>query len=117
MLAITRAAGAEALRRCSTSFGWPAELADPCRRDFSVALGLVSCRPAGSGEGKCPKSLTLSYYGQYRFGSVVRRPRRRSRYLYAAQSGGALYQPVLLGVRDDVEPAECVVAQLKLKAN
>lgn len=43
--------------------------------------------------------------------------RRRSRYLYAAQSGGALYQPVLLGVRDDVEPAERVVAQLKLKAN
>ncbi|AQA06881.1 DNA ligase (plasmid) [Mycobacterium sp. MS1601] len=39
------------------------------------------------------------------------------RYLYAAQSGGALYQPVLLGVRDDVEPAECVVAQLKLKAS
>jgi bifunctional non-homologous end joining protein LigD len=39
------------------------------------------------------------------------------RYLYAAQSGGALYQPVLLGVRDDVEPTECVVAQLKLKAS
>lgn len=39
------------------------------------------------------------------------------RYLYAAQAGGALYQPVLLGVRDDVEPAECVVAQLKLKAS
>lgn len=38
------------------------------------------------------------------------------RYLYAAD-GGALYQPVLLGVRDDVEPAECVVAQLKLKAS
>ncbi|BBN50736.1 DNA ligase [Mycobacterium avium] len=38
------------------------------------------------------------------------------RYLYAAD-GGALYQPVLLGVRDDVAPAECVVAQLKLKAS
>ncbi|PJE00952.1 MAG: DNA ligase [Mycobacterium sp.] len=38
------------------------------------------------------------------------------RYLYAAD-GGALYQPVLLGVRDDVEPAECVVTQLKLKAS
>lgn len=37
------------------------------------------------------------------------------RYLYA-HDGGSLYQPVLLGVRDDVEPAECVVAQLKLKA-
>ncbi|MBY0285526.1 MAG: WGR domain-containing protein [Mycobacteriaceae bacterium] len=39
------------------------------------------------------------------------------RYLYAAQAGGALYQPVLLGVRDDVEPTECGVAQLKLKAS
>ena len=39
------------------------------------------------------------------------------RYLYAAQVGGALYQPVLLGVRDDVEADECVVAQLKLKAS
>lgn len=39
------------------------------------------------------------------------------RYLYAAQVGGALYQPVLLGVRDDVEPTECVVAQLKYKAS
>lgn len=38
------------------------------------------------------------------------------RYLYAAQVGGALYQPVLLGVRDDVEPAECVLGQLKLKS-
>ena len=39
------------------------------------------------------------------------------RYLHAAQVGGALYQPVLLGVRDDVEADECVVAQLKLKAS
>ncbi|CQD02112.1 DNA ligase [Mycobacterium europaeum] len=38
------------------------------------------------------------------------------RYLYAAQAGGALYQPVLLGIRDDVEPAECVLGQLKLKS-
>jgi bifunctional non-homologous end joining protein LigD len=34
------------------------------------------------------------------------------RYLYAAP---ALYQPVYLGVRDDVEPSECVVAQVKYK--
>lgn len=38
------------------------------------------------------------------------------RYLYATP-GGALYQPVLLGVRDDVDPAECLTAQLKFKAN
>lgn len=34
------------------------------------------------------------------------------RYLYAAP---ALYQPVYLGVRDDVEPSECVMAQVKYK--
>lgn len=37
------------------------------------------------------------------------------RYLYALP-GGSLYQPVYLGVRDDIEPKECVVAQLKFKA-
>lgn len=34
------------------------------------------------------------------------------RYLYAAP---ALYQPVYLGVRDDILPAECVMAQVKFK--
>jgi bifunctional non-homologous end joining protein LigD len=38
------------------------------------------------------------------------------RYLYAYRNSLALYQPVYLGVRDDVEAGECVVSQLKLKA-
>lgn len=37
------------------------------------------------------------------------------RYLYAIP-GGSLFQPVFLGVRDDIERRECVVAQLKYKA-
>lgn len=37
------------------------------------------------------------------------------RYLYAHQ-GGSLYQPVYLGLRDDIETHECVVAQMKYKA-
>jgi bifunctional non-homologous end joining protein LigD len=37
------------------------------------------------------------------------------RYLYA-YPGGALYQPVCLGVRDDIEPGACQLAQLKYKA-
>lgn len=37
------------------------------------------------------------------------------RYLYAIP-GGSLFQPTLLGVRDDIETQECVVAQLKFKA-
>ena len=37
------------------------------------------------------------------------------RYLYAYK-GGSLYQPVLLGVRDDLEPQDCTIDQLKYKA-
>lgn len=36
------------------------------------------------------------------------------RYLYAYQ-GGALYQPVYLGARDDVDPADCTVEKQRLK--
>ena len=36
------------------------------------------------------------------------------KYLYY-YPGGSLYQPVLLGVRDDVEPRECIIEQLKTK--
>jgi len=37
------------------------------------------------------------------------------RYLYAYK-GGSLYQPVLLGVRDDIDRADCKVGQLKFKS-
>jgi bifunctional non-homologous end joining protein LigD len=39
-----------------------------------------------------------------------------ARYLYAAKESGVLYQPVYLGSRDDVDPGECLVSQLKFKA-
>jgi len=38
------------------------------------------------------------------------------RYLYAFPDSLALYQPVYLGQRDDVEPGECLASQLKFKA-
>jgi bifunctional non-homologous end joining protein LigD len=38
------------------------------------------------------------------------------RYLYAYRDSLALYQPVYLGPRDDVDPGECGVSQLKFKA-
>ena len=38
------------------------------------------------------------------------------RYLNAAKDSGVLYQPVYLGPRDDVDPGECLVSQLKFKA-
>ena len=43
-------------------------------------------------------------------GSVV-----EVRYLYAYPAG-SLFQPVYLGLRDDVDPAACVIGQLKYKA-
>lgn len=36
------------------------------------------------------------------------------RYLYAFENGN-IYQPVFLGVRDDIEPYECTIGQLKYK--
>lgn len=38
-----------------------------------------------------------------------------ARYLYAYR-GGSIFQPVYLGVRDDIRPEECTVDQLKFKA-
>jgi len=38
------------------------------------------------------------------------------RYLYAFREGGALFQPVLLGKRDDIPPEDCTIDQLKYKA-
>ncbi len=39
------------------------------------------------------------------------------RYLYAFPQSGVLYQPVYLGRRTDIDPAECMVIQLKYKAD
>jgi bifunctional non-homologous end joining protein LigD len=38
------------------------------------------------------------------------------RYLYALRESGSVYQPVYLGRRTDIPPSECVVEQLKFKA-
>ena len=38
------------------------------------------------------------------------------RYLYAFRESGSIYQPVYLGERDDINPADCSVSQLKFKA-
>ena len=45
-------------------------------------------------------------------GSVV-----EVRYLYAFQESGSVYQPTLLGTRDDLEAKDCTVGQLKFKSN
>lgn len=85
----------------------------------------ASCRVAGRNGTKRSVSLELLEEGRWigvgnvtvpanldvpEPGSIV-----EVRYLYA-YPGGSLYQPVLKGVRSDVEPAECAVGQLKYKA-
>jgi bifunctional non-homologous end joining protein LigD len=37
------------------------------------------------------------------------------RFLYAFKESGVIYQPVYLGQRSDIDPSECLVAQLKYK--
>lgn len=37
------------------------------------------------------------------------------RYLYAMAASGSLFQPVYLGVRDDIAAAECTRDQLKFR--
>lgn len=44
-------------------------------------------------------------------GSVV-----ECRYLYAYRESGAIYQPVYLGIRDDIPANECTTSQLKYKS-
>ncbi len=39
------------------------------------------------------------------------------RYLYAFRASGCLYQPTYLGARSDITPMECLVGQLKFKAD
>lgn len=39
------------------------------------------------------------------------------RFLYAFRESGSIYQPVYIGRRDDIPPGECVVEQLKYKAD
>lgn len=39
------------------------------------------------------------------------------RFLYAFRESNALYQPVYLGPRKDIEHLECVLSQLKYKAS
>jgi bifunctional non-homologous end joining protein LigD len=45
-------------------------------------------------------------------GSVV-----ECRYLYAFRESGKIYQPVYLGVREDIDPEECTTDQLKFKVS
>ena len=40
-----------------------------------------------------------------------------ARYLYGFRESGSVYQPTYLGVREDIDPAQCTVGQLKYRAS
>lgn len=71
------------------------------------------------------RSVAIRFHGQTKAtGNVTILPNQEVppvgavievRYLYAFRESLALYQPVYLGVRDDVSPDECTVAQLKFR--
>lgn len=72
----------------------------------SIEVRLLNCKgwiPCGS--VTIPPNFTVPEVGQ-----VV-----EVRYLYAFRESKALYQPVYLGVRNEVEHHECVLSQLKYK--
>ena len=76
-------------------------------RQRSVEIGLFNGRTLVS----CSNVTIPANHDIPKVGEVV-----EVRYLYAYRDSLALYQPVYLGPRDDVEPGECVVQQLKFKA-
>lgn len=72
----------------------------------SIALQLLDQnRPVDAGNVTIPANQDIP-----KLGSVV-----EVRYLYAFRESGCIYQPVYLGVRDDIGQEECIVSQLKYK--
>lgn len=79
---------------------------NPRRR--SVALGLYDGdRLVEAGNVAIPADQPVP-----KPGSIV-----EVRYLYAMPGTNALFQPMCLGTRDDLSPAECTLAQLKHRAD
>jgi bifunctional non-homologous end joining protein LigD len=72
----------------------------------SVKIGLYDgTRMVSAGNVTIPVGVEIPEVGQ-----IV-----EVRYLYAFPESGALFQPVYLGIRDDIEESECSVSQLKFK--
>ena len=73
----------------------------------SVTLGLFDGDElVGAGNVTIPPNHTVPEVGQV----------CEVRYLYAYRESGSIYQPVYLGRRDDIPASECVVEQLKYRA-
>ena len=102
--------------------GRPASGGDQRKLKFTAT---VSCIVAGANGGRRSVAMEL-FDGTARIaiGNVTIPPNTEIpstgqvidvRYLHA-YPGGSLYQPVYLGVRSDIPPADCTVGQLKFKS-
>ncbi len=102
--------------------GRPARGGDQRKLKFTAT---VSCIVAGANGGRRSVALELlDGTSRIAVGNVTIPPRTQIpatgqvidvRYLHA-YPGGSLYQPVYLGVRSDILPADCTVGQLKFKS-
>jgi len=70
----------------------------------SIGIGFID-HPGTAGNVAIPSNHSVP-----KIGAVV-----EVRYLYAMPQSLALYQPVYLGERDDIEPSECLSGQLKFR--
>jgi bifunctional non-homologous end joining protein LigD len=109
-------------KRLSASYtaGRPASGGDALKCKFYETATAIVCHLNEQ------RSVAIGVWNQKEFlpvGNVTVPPNKRLpavgaivevRYLYAFQ-GGAVYQPVYLGQRDDIDPTECVIGQLKFK--
>lgn len=77
----------------------------PTKRSVSLSLYADSSEIVDAGNVTIPPNHDVP-----KPGAVV-----EVRYLYAYKESGAVYQPVYLGEREDIEPAECSVSQLKYR--
>jgi bifunctional non-homologous end joining protein LigD len=79
--------------------------AHPTRRSVCLGLHDAQGRIVDVGNVTIPANQLIP-----KAGAVV-----EVRYLYAFRQSGAVYQPCYLGEREDIEPAECTLNQLKYR--
>jgi bifunctional non-homologous end joining protein LigD len=76
----------------------------------SVAVGLYASPATAMGLLTPVGNVTIKPNQTITPGQVV-----EVKYLYMKAAGGSLYQPELIGIRTDVDPAECTLDQIKLR--
>ncbi|MBX3742556.1 MAG: WGR domain-containing protein [Akkermansiaceae bacterium] len=77
----------------------------PKKRSVALELADGNGKPVPAGNVTIPPNHDIPAPG-----TII-----EARYLYTYEESGSIYQPVFLGVRDDIAPSECTTSQLKFK--